>query len=116
MKVLSASVLTLALLSGSALLPAPAFAQAQDDSPHINLLADGPSKTAEEIEKAKEVERAYKDTIRKIPDAAVSNDPWGNVRSDSQPKAGAKGKAAASHTKNVAAKPKARTATQSSAN
>jgi hypothetical protein len=106
-------MLTLALLSGSALLSAPAVAQ--DDSPHINLLADGPSKTAEEIEKAKEVERAYKDTIRKIPDAAVSNDPWGGVRNEGQPKATAKGKSA-SHTKNVAAKPKARTVTQSSAN
>lgn len=109
MKVLSASVLTLALLLGPALLPAPAFAQATDDSPHINLLADGPSKTAEEIEKAKEVERAYKDTMRKIPDAAVSNDPWGNVRNDGQPKA-----KAASHAKT--AKPKAHTANRGSAN
>ena len=109
MKVLSASVLTLALLLAPALLPAPAVAQATDDSPHINLLADGPGKTAEEIEKAKEVERAYKDTMRQIPDAAASNDPWGNVRNDGQPKA-----KAASHAKT--AKPKAHTANRGSAN
>lgn len=107
MKVLSASVLMLALMSGPALLSGSAVAQ--DSSPHINLLADGPGKTLDEIEKAKEVEKAYKDTLRKIPDAAVANDPWGNVRSEGQPKA-----KAASHAKT--AKPKAHTATRNSAN
>jgi hypothetical protein len=105
MKVLHVSVLLAALLAGPALTSAPAFAQ--DGSPHINLLADGPGKTQEEIEKAKAVERAYKDTLRKIPDAATSNDPWGNVRNQGQPKA-------AGHAK--AAKPKAHTATRGSEN
>lgn len=82
MKVLSASLLMAALLSG------PAFAQA----PQINLLADGPGKTQEEIEKQQATEKAYKDTLRKIPDAAVSNDPWGGVRNEGQPKASAKSK------------------------
>jgi hypothetical protein len=107
MKVLHASVLLAALVAGPALSSAPAFAQ--DESPHINLLADGPGKTQEEIDKAKEVEKAYKDTLRTIPDAAASNDPWGNVRSEGQPKA-----KAASHAKT--AKPKAHTATRNSAN
>lgn len=106
MKVLHASMLLAALLAGPALSSGAAIAQ--DDSPHINLLADGPGKTEEEIEKAKAVERAYKDTLRKIPDAAASNDPWGNVRNDGQPKK------AASHAK--PAKPKAHTATRGSAN
>jgi hypothetical protein len=77
MKVLRASMLMTALLSG------PAFAQ----SPHINLLVDGPGKTQEEIEKQQAAEKAYKDTLRKIPDAATSNDPWGGVRNRDQPKA-----------------------------
>jgi hypothetical protein len=83
MRVLRAFMLMAALLSG------PAFAQ----SPHINLLTDGPGKTQEEIEKQQAVEKAYKDTLRKIPDAAVANDPWGGVRSDNPPKASAKNKA-----------------------
>jgi hypothetical protein len=82
MKVLRASMLMAALLSG------PVFAQA----PQINLLADGPGKTQEEIEKQKATEKAYKDTLRKIPDAATSNDPWGGVRNRDQPKASAKNK------------------------
>lgn len=94
MKVPLASMLLVTLLSG------PAFAQG---APHFNMLADGPGKTQEEIEKQKAVERAYKDTLRKIPDAAVSNDPWGGVRNEGQPKAGVRSKQ----------KPKARTATGS---
>ena len=82
MKVLRASMLMAALLSG------PAFAQ----SPHINLLVDGPGKTQEEIEKQQAAEKAYKDTLRQIPDAATSNDPWGGVRNRDQPKASAKNK------------------------
>jgi hypothetical protein len=82
MKVLRASMLIAALLSG------PAFAQ----SPHINLLTDGPGKTQEEIEKQQAAEKAYKDTLRQIPDATTSNDPWGGVRNRDQPKAGAKHK------------------------
>jgi hypothetical protein len=107
MKVLNASVLLAALVAGPPLSSAPAFAQ--DSSPHINLLADGPGKTQEEIDKAKEVEKAYRDTLRKIPDAATSNDPWGGVRNEGGPKARAAG-----HPK--AAKPKAHTATRGSAN
>ena len=83
MRVLRASMLMAALLSG------PAFAQ----SPHINMLADGPGKTQEGIEKQRAVEKAYKDTLRTIPDAAGSNDPWGGVRSDNPPKTSAKSKA-----------------------
>ncbi|GAB1716526.1 MAG: hypothetical protein NTAFB05_15680 [Nitrobacter sp.] len=79
MEVLRASVLMAALLSG------PALAQ----SPHFNLLADGPGKTQEEIAKQQATEKAYKDTLRKIPDATTSNDPWGSVR-NREPKAGAK--------------------------
>lgn len=95
MKVLRASMLLVALLSG------PALAQA----PHVNLLTDGPGKTQEEIDKQKAVEKAYKDTLRKIPDAATSNDPWGGVRNEGQPKAHVRSKPAhTSQAKNGEAK------------
>jgi|SRR3954447_21584026 hypothetical protein len=71
--------MAVALLAGSAV---PAKAQL----PNINLLADGPSKSPEEKEAEEARDRAYKDTMRKIPDAKSSADPWGNVRAVEQPK------------------------------
>jgi hypothetical protein len=62
-----------------ALMIGPAYAQGQ--MPNINLLADTPSKTPDEVEADQAREKAYQDTLRKIPDAKVSNDPWGAVRS-----------------------------------
>ena len=96
MRVLCAVAL-LALLSGSALVR-PAYAQ----MPQVNLMPDVPSKTQEEKDADAARDKAYKDSLRKIPDAKVSADPWGNVRTD-PPKASA----------NVApkAKPKTKTAT-----
>jgi hypothetical protein len=58
-------------------LTGPAYAQ----SPHINLLSDLPSKTPEEIEKEEAQQKAYKESLKKIPDAKTTADPWGNVRS-----------------------------------
>jgi hypothetical protein len=64
------------------LLTAPAYAQA----PSINLLSELPSKTPDQIEQEAAQQKAYKDSLRKIPDAKVSTDPWGNVRSADTPK------------------------------
>lgn len=81
---------TVALLAGTAwlvsgLVTGPAFAQMQ--TPNINLLQDTPSKTPEEREADEAREKAYKDSLRKIPEAKASNDPWGSVRgSDAPPK------------------------------
>jgi hypothetical protein len=47
------------------------------------------TKTPQEIEAERESERAYKRSLGNIPDQAPT-DPWGNVRSDSTPKAAAK--------------------------
>jgi hypothetical protein len=69
-----------------ALLAAPARAQ----MPNINLLQDGPSKTPEEKEADEARDKAYKETLKKIPDAKTSTDPWGGVRSGDAPKAAAK--------------------------
>jgi hypothetical protein len=70
------------LAAALVLLAGPAFAQ----SPHINLLADQPSKTPEQIEQEEAQQKAYKESLKKIPDAKVAADPWGTVRTDA-PKA-----------------------------
>jgi len=74
------------LLSAAAvmvLLTAPAYAQ----TPNINLIPELQSKTPEEKEQDAINERKYKDSLRKIPDAKASSDPWGTVRSADAPKA-----------------------------
>jgi hypothetical protein len=83
MRILSA-VAVIALLTG------PAYAQME--TPHVNLLTDTPSKTPEELEKEEAQQKAYKDSLRKIPDAKVSSDPWGTVRSTDTPKTSAPAK------------------------
>jgi hypothetical protein len=56
--------------------------------PNINLMPEVQSKTPEQIEAEKERDKAYQESLRKIPDAKASSDPWGTVRSDaSQPPA-----------------------------
>jgi hypothetical protein len=76
----------------AALLSAPAHAQV----PSMNLLPELASKTPEEKEADAIKEKAYRDSLRKIPDAKTSNDPWGAVRS-TEP------------AKTTAAKPKTKT-------
>jgi hypothetical protein len=79
MRMLSAAVVVL-------LLTAPAYAQ----TPNINLMPEFQSKTPEEKEQDAIKEKAYKDSLRKIPDAKASSDPWGTVRSADAPKDAAK--------------------------
>jgi hypothetical protein len=90
-------VAAIAVLTGLvALAAAPARAQIGGaDGPHINLLSDQPSKTPEEREAEAERDRKYKDSLKKIPDAKASNDPWGSVRSDAPKTATTKAPAAA---------------------
>jgi hypothetical protein len=66
-----------------ALLAGPAYAQALPD---INIIPEARSKTPEEIEQDKANEKAYKDSLHKIPDIKASSDPWGSVRSTDAPK------------------------------
>jgi hypothetical protein len=79
------------------LLASPAYAQV----PSFNLLMDKPSKTQDEKDADAAREKAYSDSLKKIPDAKAPADPWGNVRSTDAPKS--TDKAAAS------AKPKTKT-------
>lgn len=97
------------------LMIGPAYAQMQ--TPSINLLGDGPSKTPDEIEADQAREKAYKDTLKKIPDAKVSNDPWGGVRnSDASKNSADKSPAAKTPTSKTAAAAKAKLKTGSNAN
>jgi hypothetical protein len=63
------------------LLTGPAYAQ----MPDINLIPEAKSKTADEIEQDKANEKAYRNSLQKIPDAKTSSDPWGNVRTAAEP-------------------------------
>ena len=72
-----------------ALLTGPAYAQ----MPNINLIPETASKTPEEKEQEAVQQKAYKESLKKIPDAKGSSDPWGNVRSGDTAKAPASGKA-----------------------
>ncbi len=67
------------------LLAVPAYAQ----TPSINLMPELQSKPPEEREEEAVRDKAYKDSLRKIPDAKTSSDPWGTVRSNDAPKAAA---------------------------
>ncbi len=73
------------------LLTASAYAQ----SPNINLIPELGSKTPEEKEQEAIKDKAYRESLRKIPDAKSSSDPWGTVRGNETPKAAAKAPAPA---------------------
>lgn len=77
-----------------ALLAGPAYAQ----MPNINLMDTGPGKTDEDKAAERERDARYKETLKKIPDAKASNDPWGGMRSD-PPKAAAAPKTSAATKK-----------------
>lgn len=70
------------------LLTVPAYAQ----TPNINLMPEMKSQSPEEREQEAVRDKAYKDSLRKIPDSKGSSDPWGTVRSTEAPKAAAPAK------------------------
>jgi hypothetical protein len=70
--------LALLAMPTSIVLVRPAHAQ----MPNINLMPEVKSKTTEEKEQEAAQDKAYKDSLRKIPDAKASTDPWGGVRTD----------------------------------
>jgi hypothetical protein len=89
MRVLRAAAM-LALLAG------PAYAQ---QMPGINMMPEVTSKTPEEKQADEVRDKAYKESLKKIPDAKASSDPWGAVRSNDVPKSVAKAPAAKPKTK-----------------
>ena len=71
-----------------ALLTGPAYAQ----TPQINLIPEMQHKSPEEKEADAVKEKAYRESLKKIPDAKASSDPWGNVRGAETPKTSAPAK------------------------
>jgi hypothetical protein len=71
-----------------AILAGPAFAQV----PNVNLIPELASKTPEEKELEAEQQKAYRDSLKKIPDVKTSSDPWGAVRNVETPKTSAPAK------------------------
>lgn len=98
MKIFRAAAMA-AILAGPAIASwaGPVYAQ----TPNINLMPETKSKTPEEIEQDRLTDKAYRESLRKIPESKASADPWGSVRSTDTPKA---------------ASPKPRTKTGSTAN
>jgi hypothetical protein len=72
-----------------AVLAAPASAQ---QMPNLNLVPELKSQTPEEKERDAEQQKAYRESLKKIPDAKTASDPWGNVRNVETPKASAPAK------------------------
>jgi len=71
----------LALLAGAAslaLMPATALAQLPMG---MHLGGDKAPPSAEELERRKALDKAYKSATEKIPEKKPANDPWGNIRS-----------------------------------
>ena len=64
------------------LLTGPAYTQ----TPTVNLMPGVKSLSPEEKAAEAAREQAYRESLRKIPDAKASSDPWGNVRSADAPK------------------------------
>jgi hypothetical protein len=89
-----------AVLVGAAVALVSGPAAAQMQTPNINLLSDLPSKTPEEREQDALKDKAYRESLKKIPDAKASNDPWGAVRSTEAPKTPAKPKTKTGSTSN----------------
>jgi hypothetical protein len=81
MRILSAAVMMV-------LLTAPAYAQ----MPNLNLMPEVVTRTPEEKEQDAIKDKAYKESLKKIPDSKASSDPWGTVRNNDAPKAAAPAK------------------------
>ena len=71
MRILSAAVMMV-------LLTAPAYAQ----MPNLNLMPEVVTRTPEEKEQDAIKDKAYKESLKKIPDSKASSDPWGTVRNN----------------------------------
>jgi hypothetical protein len=80
-----------------AILTGPAYGQSKA-SPTLEEMMN--TKTPDQIEKEQATEKAYKESLKKIPESKTPTDPWGAARGADAPKAVAK---------TPAVKPKAKT-------
>jgi hypothetical protein len=65
-----------------AVLALPVAVPALAQTPNINLIPELKSRTPEEREQDAIADKAYRESLRKIPNAKADSDPWGNVRSE----------------------------------
>jgi uncharacterized protein YecT (DUF1311 family) len=79
-----------AIVATSILLLMTAAVFAQMPTPGVHLKDDKPSRTKEQKEYDKALDRAYQSAVKKIPEAEKKSDPWGNIRPT--PSAAAKNK------------------------
>jgi hypothetical protein len=79
-------------LAAAMILMLVAPAHAQSKTPTMEQMMD--AKTPDQIEKEQAADKAYKESLRKIPDAKTPSDPWGSARSADAPKTAAKTPAA----------------------
>ncbi len=84
MRVVGVAAMSALLAVGLCGSVGPARAQ----TPNINLIPEIATKTPEEKDAEAARDKAYKESLKKIPDAKGSADPWGGVRSEA-PKAAA---------------------------
>ena len=101
-----AAALMLLAMPASTFMARPAHAQ----MPNINLMPELPSKTQDQKDADEVRDKAYKDSLKTIPDAKGSSDPWGSVRSDAK-----SAPAKTATTKSATAKPKSTTTTTTTA-
>lgn len=69
-----------------AFLTGPVYAQS---TPNINLIPELQSKSPEEKEADQVREKAYQESLKKIPNGQNASDPWGTVRSVDTPRTSA---------------------------
>ena len=74
-----------------AMLAGPACAQSKAPKTLEEMMD---AKTPDQMEKEKAADRAYKDSLKKIPDAKAPADPWGSARGADAPEEAAKTPAA----------------------
>jgi hypothetical protein len=84
------SVIVVGAAAAISLSAGPAVAQMS--TPNVNLIPELQSKTPEEKEQDAIRDKAYRESLKKIPDAKASSDPWGTVRSTDAPKTAAPAK------------------------
>lgn len=79
----------LGLATVIAFLAGPVYAQS---TPNINLIPEFQSKSPEEKEAEQARDKAYQESLKKIPNGQNSSDPWGTVRSVDTPRTSAPAK------------------------
>lgn len=92
------------ILGAAALIALLASPAAHAQMPNINLIPEIKTLTPEEKEQQQQADKAYRESLRKIPDAKNANDPWGSVRAGDAPAP----KASAAKPRSTQVKPRAK--------